>query len=301
MQLSADIFEWTEKNAESIDLLWVLAPPNSFVAAAGRVKHKHPKIKLVIDLIDLWPETMPLGMAKPLLTPWKKLRDKNFQYADTIVTECGLYKDVLSQNLRDKQVKTLYLARNDKGYHPDLCLPKTNLNLVYLGSINYIIDIDAIGKIISKCRKIKPVNLIIIGDGEKRDQLIKTAELAGAKVEYSGVIYDREKKQKIFDSCHYGLNIMKKSVCVGLTMKSIDYFEFGLPIINNIHGDTWGIIEKYKCGYNFSLTEEIFNIRMDLQNNIEQRRSARSFFEHCLSYVSFSDKVRDIVNSCNQT
>ena len=36
---------------------------------------------------------------------------------------------------------------------------------------------------------------------------------------------------------------MKQEVFVGLTMKSIDYFEAGLPIINNIHGDTWNIVK----------------------------------------------------------
>ena len=42
---------------------------------------------------------------------------------------------------------------------------------------------------------------------------------------------------KIINQCHYALNIMKKDVCVGMTMKSLDYFSFGIPIVNNIEGD----------------------------------------------------------------
>lgn len=299
MQLSTDVFGWIEENAKSIDLIWVLVPPNSFVADAGRAKQKYPNIKLVIDLIDLWPESMPLGGIKPLLTPWRTLRNKNFQYADVIVTVCDLYKNVLGKTLDGKQVETLYLAREDKGYNPHLCLPKDKLNLVYLGSINNIIDIDVIGKIITKFRNIKPVKLIIIGDGEKREKMIRAAENAGAEVEYKGVVYDRDEKQRIFDSCHYGLNVMKELVCVGLTMKSIDYFEFGLPIINNIHGDTWDIIDEYMCGYNFSLTDETFNIESYLKKNMEQRRIARNFFENYLTYDLFIKKVKKIVNSCD--
>lgn len=45
---------------------------------------------------------------------------------------------------------------------------------------------------------------------------------------------------------------MKSTVCVGVTMKSIDYFQFGLPIINNIPHDTEKIVREYKCGYNIS-------------------------------------------------
>ena len=61
---------------------------------------------------------------------------------------------------------------------------------------------------------------------------------AGAEVFYHGKVFDSKEKNRIFETCHYGLNIMKDSVFVGLTMKSMDYFE-GLPIINNIQGDTW--------------------------------------------------------------
>lgn len=43
---------------------------------------------------------------------------------------------------------------------------------------------------------------------------------------------------------------MKDSVCVGLTMKSIDYFQHGLPIINNIKADTTELVEEYKVGFN---------------------------------------------------
>ena len=76
-----------------------------------------------------------------------------------------------------------------------------------------------------------PVTLHIIGDGESKQELIDAAKAGGATVEYHGKIHDPQDKQDIFDKCHFGLNIMK-SVCVGLTMKSIDGFLS--PIINNI-------------------------------------------------------------------
>lgn len=37
---------------------------------------------------------------------------------------------------------------------------------------------------------------------------------------------------------------MKTSVCVGLTMKSLDYYAGGLPIINTIAGDTYEYAKK---------------------------------------------------------
>ena len=98
--------------------------------------------------------------------------------------------------------------------------------------------------------------------------MIDAAERAGASVVYHGKIYDPQAKQDIFDKCHFGLNIMKNCVCVGLTMKSIDYFQHGLPIINNIPGDTAEIINKYKVGINIDKDLKSSCFLNDILNNL---------------------------------
>ena len=60
--------------------------------------------------------------------------------------------------------------------------------------------------------------------------------------------------------CHFGLNIMKSSVCVGLTMKSVDYFRFGLPIINNIPGDTRQLVEEKGIGVQLEDREKLLSL-----------------------------------------
>lgn len=293
VQLSRDIFGFVEKHIENIDLLWVFAPPNSFVSDAVGVKRRHPKVRLIIDLIDLWPETMPINSLKrmPWISKWKGLRDDNLKYADMIVTECKLYKKVLKLEGKGLKAETLYLAHKDMGYEPHIDLPRDIISLCYLGSINHLIDIGTIGMIIKQCRKKQKVVFHIIGDGEKKKELICTARAAGAEVLYHGKVYDRKEKQKIFDSCHYGLNIMRKSACVGLTMKSIDYFEFGLPIINNIHGDTWDAVEKNGVGVNYR--KGLLSITTIDEN--EERKNARKFFETYLTEKEFRNKVKKII------
>lgn len=290
-KLSKEIFGSLE-NSSNIDILWVLVPPNSFVKDAALYKKKHPKVKLIFDLIDLWPETMPIGPMKKFFpfSVWKNLRDKNLKYADAIVTECNLYRDVLKRVLLGKKVETLYLARPLVPYEPHLTLPQDKVNLCYLGSINNIIDVDVIANVVSEFKKLKPVTLHIVGDGEKKNQLITAVENKGCTVVFHGKVYDKIEKQKIFDSCHYGLNIMKESVCVGLTMKSMDYMEYGLPLINNIKGDTWDIIEQNQIGTNIdSLSKEVANY------SIVKRENARRFFEKYLTTESFDNVVNKII------
>lgn len=294
-KLSKDIFEYLDSYVEDIDLIWILVPPNSFVKDAAKYKDKHKNVKVVFDLIDLWPETMPVGSIKKIFpfTIWKNLRDKYIQVADCVVTECGLYQEILKDVVNGIVTETLYLARPVTPYVPNVDLPKDKLSLCYLGSINNIIDIDVISNIIRMMAKKTPVELHIVGDGERKGELIKEAESAGAGVIFHGKVYDNTEKQRIFDTCHYGLNIMKKSVCVGLTMKSMDYLEFGLPLINNIHGDTWDFIRQHNLGINIS--EDLSDL-INKDYDVVQRKNARDFFVNNLSLDQFREKVLRIIN-----
>lgn len=293
-KLSKSIFNYVKQEAGSIDVLWVLVPPNSFVKDAVKIKNMYSNIKLIFDLIDMWPETMPIGRIKNIFpfSAWKNLRDKYIRKADYIVTECNLYQDRLSDILIGKKVKTLYLSRPLVDYKADLRLHDNKINLCYLGSINNIIDINVISNLISHLKEQRPVELHVVGEGERRNELIEAAEKAGADVVFHGVIYDKYEKQRIFDSCHYGLNIMKNSVCVGLTMKSIDYMEFGLPMINNIHGDTWKIIDRYKIGINTD--DGIISLPTDY--DIKIRKRTREFFINNLTIEKFEFELRDIID-----
>lgn len=289
--LSRTIFKKIED--ETFDILWVLVPPNSFVKDAAKYKNTHKETKLIFDLIDLWPETMPISKFKslPPFTYWKNLRDKYLDAADEIVTECNLYHEKLPKRIDKKKVQTIYLAREVKEYNPEINLPDDKIALCYLGSINNIIDIPTIVEIVKKLSIIKPVVIHIVGDGERRVELIKQCEEAGAEVIYHGKVYDSSEKQQIFDSCHYGLNIMKDSVYVGLTMKSMDYFEYGLPIINNIHGDTWDIVKNNKLGINYL----IGNIQMPDNYDLTARNYVRNYFEQNFSNEYFTQQVDRLV------
>lgn len=292
---SKNVAKFIERHIENIDLIWALIPPNSLVKDIAGIKKAHPRVKLIYDLIDLWPETMPVGKVKCLFpfTYWRDLRNKYIKSADCVVTECNLYKKKLKSVLQGMKCETLYLARPYVDYTPHLHLPEDKIALCYLGSINNIIDIDTIVALVKQIQKSKDVELHIIGDGENKNRLISEVKATGAEVIYHGKVYNREEKQSILDGCHYGLNIMKNSVCVGLTMKSMDYMEFGVPMINNIHGDTWELVKKHRVGINYSIN----SINFDCINySLKMRIEAREMFERYFVNDVFHEKVISIVN-----
>lgn len=283
------------------DILYVLIPANSLAKFAGKYKEKNKNIRLYFDIIDLWPETMPIRKAKilPPFILWKLLRDGYLDKADYVITECNLYMKVLKDKLKNKKAKTIYLARENKKINSNPKLDEDKINLCYLGSINNIIDIKIIKKLIKEINLIKPTTLHVIGDGEKKDDLINEIKSIGAKVEYYGRVYDSERKQKIFDECHFGLNIMKNTVCVGLTMKSIDYFEAGLPILNNIKGDTKSLVDKFGIGFNIDISK-INDIsktiaNYDIRSILEMRNKTRRKFEELFTIENFNKCINEIV------
>lgn len=277
------------------DLLWVFVPPNSLAKTAAQYKKKHSEMKLVMDFIDMWPETMPISRFKdlPPFTFWRKLRDNYLQYADAVVTECALYQTILRGKCAPERMHTLYLARENQAAVSEPGFPEDRIALCYLGSINNIIDISCIAEIIHGIDG--PVDLHIIGDGENRQKLIDAASETGANVIYHGKIYDRDEKQKILDQCHFGLNIMKETVFVGLTMKSMDYWEASLPVINNIKGDTWEIVEKYQIGLNYTPGEKYSVEQINVvQNN---RANVRAVFTEKFTKDAFCKNLSVILDS----
>ena len=288
-EFARDAFKLVEKH--NPDLIWVMAPANYLIKEAHDYKKRNRCVKAIIDIIDMWPESLPIKINKHLFpfNIWRNLRKKYINCADALVTECDFYKIVLNGEYK-KEIKTIYWARDNGEKDKSLDLPKNKLSLCYIGSINNIIDIDRIYELIYSCDM--PVILYIIGEGEKTDFFIdKLSEIC--YVEYCGPIRDEERKNHIFKKCHAGINIYRDDLYIGLTVKCIDYFEHGLPIINNIKGDTWMLVLQNNVGINVDentiiKSEELIEMRTNNENIYElynRNFTKEVFTKNCLEVL----------------
>lgn len=271
-----------------VDLLHVLTPANCLVKEADKYKTEHSNTKLYIDIIDLWPETMPIERFKKTFpyTVWRRLRDNHLAQADGIYCECDLYKRVLGVE-EDSRYRTLYWAKKGDGVESHPNLSKEHIDLCYLGSINNIIDMDLIVEMCREISCVKPVILHLIGAGEKKEKFLRLLKENQVDVRDYGAVYDEKKKQEIFDQCHFGLNIMKPSVCVGLTMKSLDYFRAQLPIINNIKGDTTAFVNEYKIGFNdYKDYMQVLNTLKE-EDYLEMRQHVKEMYKNKFTKNAF--------------
>lgn len=277
-----------------VNLLHVLLPANALAKTAKKYKKRHPEVVLRLDIIDLWPETMPIRRFKSTypFQLWRRLRDDNLDNANQIFCECDLFTKAMGKS-GDPRFKTLYWVKTDEPVESNPNLIGNELHLCYLGSINNVIDIDYIVKICEEAGKLRAVVLHIIGDGEKREELLQKTKTTGAEVLYHGLIYDAKEKQAIFDKCHFGLNIMKDSVCVGLTMKSLDYFRAGLPIINNIDGDTADMIREYGIGFNGYHALLKHMMEMTEQDYLDMRQKVRALYHEKFTKEAFIKRLEE--------
>ncbi len=240
---------------EQPPLIVALIPPNFVTKYLAKFKKKHPECTLIFDVYDLWPESFPSSGIKKILSPlfriWGNLRNKYLPYADYVTAECQLYFDKLDYHAENCAVIPFSLPAYE-GVSQPITPPTDRAQIAYLGSINNIIDIPQITAILNEINKKMPTTLHIIGDGESREELCRSVSETGVDIQFHGKIFDEAEKHHILSQCHFGLNIMKNSVCVGLTMKSVDYLRHGLPLINNIPADTKKYIQTYRAGFHFS-------------------------------------------------
>jgi glycosyltransferase involved in cell wall biosynthesis len=144
------------------------------------------------------------------------------------------------------------------------------------------------------------VKIHIIGLGESKNLFIKTLRKKGIEVIYYGPIYNDDYKIKIFNKCSFGINMMKDSVMVGLTLKSIDYISAGLPLINNIKGDTYELVKDYKIGINVGSDLDLAAKEIAFMSNDnyrELRKNTLRIYNENFSEQIFRRKISDIVNN----
>lgn len=177
------------------ELLYVMIPANSLVKFAVRYKEKN-NCKLVLDIIDLWPESLPIPMVKNIwpLSMWSSLRDKNLKLADIIITECDLYQKALQLDILNIPIHTVYWPQEDYENVSNVSQEDGVLRFLYLGSINNIIDIEGIVKLLVEVQKLREIELHIVGDGETRNKFINLLKEYHVPVNFYGYIYDHNKQ-----------------------------------------------------------------------------------------------------------
>lgn len=254
------------------ELVYVEVPNNSLVKSSAKYK-KINNAEIIVDVFDMWPESMPVKTKNMIVNRgfniWRNFRNKNLKFADQIWIECDYYRELLSAQKINLPMETKYLTLENAETSIETKVSEDEIDLCYLGSINNIIDISLIEKIVSELAKNKRTRIHIIGDGERKDEFLEILKQNSIEIIDHGKVYEIDKLQEIFNQCWFGVNVLREGLAIGITMKSISYFRGGLPIINTVQGDTSRFVEECNIGINVdrhdvkSCVSRILNITKD--------------------------------------
>lgn len=293
---------WIEELEQEPQMVVSILPPNFLAKYLAAYKRRHPDVRLVFDIFDLWPETFPSSKMKRLLalpfSVWSGLRDHHLAEADRVLTECHMFQERL--NLSDEQAHTVFLAaQRPEGLEDAQELDAERIELCYLGAINNIVNIPAIAALAGELSELRPVTVHIIGEGERREELVQAIRDAGAQAEFHGAIYDEAEKHRILTRCRFGLNLMRDSVCIGLTMKSVDYWKHDLPVINNIPADSARLVEAERIGLNLAPDTAKRIAAMPAEECLAMRKNVRRVFDRCFDLPAvlheYDAALRDLI------
>ena len=275
-KLSKELEKYLDKLEYNPDVIYC-SVPSIDVAKIVTKYAKKQKIRLVIDIQDLWPEAFSMILNIPIVNKiifYPIIKQANFIYsnADAIIAVSDAYVNrALSVNKKCNKGLSVFLGTDLKYF--DECrendFTKYNddmIRIVYIGTLGTSYDIKSIIDAI-KLLNIKGYNnikFVIMGDGPLQKKFKRYAEEQKINFEFTGRLAYKEMVKKLC-SCDIAVNpIISKSVA-SIINKVGDYAAAGLPVINTQNNYEYReLLKEYDAGINC----ENGNIQ-DISNKIE--------------------------------
>lgn len=255
---------------EKYDTILISTPP-IFISLVGFIAKKKWQAKLIIDVRDLWPETL-LGIGKikghVLLKIAYYFEKKMYQVADQIIVNSEAFSDYLIQKGVDKNVIT-YIPNGLT--IEELILPKKmnqtkKTTIIYTGNIGLAQNLEVLLQIAYKLQYDQTIHFKIVGYGYKKEQLIK--KIIERKLTNMITVLPPDIRENVLamtiDADIAFLSLEDHDVFnTVIPGKLIDYMGCGVPILGVLSGYSQSIVENNNCGFVYK-KDEIDKIIADI-------------------------------------
>lgn len=305
----------------------VLAEPAIFVSPCVLKLIRHWKTKLVVDILDLWPElfhiALPAWLSKMgslIYLPLYMRRAALFRRADAIVAATKDYLDV-AQKIVDKPISAvIYLGVDVHGIQAGM-LPSDSLPealrerpkaprevwAIYAGTLGNNYDIGTIllaAELLAA--KDCPVTILIAGEGPLKNEVLATIDSKSLKnLIYVGSL-SAQAVTRLYGHCDIALSTYIAGSTVSMPLKAYDYLAAGLPIVNSLDRELGSIIREKNIGLQYepqnpvSLSEAIQKLANNSEMRKEMSENAKrlaSSFDEADQHRKFVDIVERVVKS----
>lgn len=291
------------------DLIIVSSPPLGLVDASHTIASE-TGARVIVDIMDAWPETFERVVPRFLLWPLRRLAKRNYLRASAITTVADNYIELARSYGFSKDIRRFYhgITKGDRP-HPPFPVPHSPhpptgsvpLRIVYAGNMGRSYDlvtaVEAVGELGALA------TLDIAGKGEQEEALKELVERKGITgVKFHGYLSESELGELLKKS-DVGLVPMDPSSCVGIPYKLADYAKSSLAIVSSLGGESARLLNEYGAGVSYSFGESaslVQAVKSLLPRLAEMRKASSRMLDEQFdaskiydSYVDFAARVRD--------
>ena len=230
----------------NIPSLIITSTPTLSAAAAALELGRKFGAKVVVDVMDAWPETFerlaPKGLrwlAKPFLLGMRRTARRVYREADLVTGVCERYRELTKRS-------DYYLAYHgiDLGLQSPVSSPRTpgetrKVRLVYAGNLGKTYDLETVMKAVEANGDFE---LDVAGFGNFHSDC--------SRVRFHGLLSEPD-LQALLAQCDIGIVPMRADSWVGVPYKFCDYSKAGLAIVSSLGGESSALLGKYRCGVTY--------------------------------------------------
>ena len=228
------------------DVIVVSMPPLSTAGAALAMKREFGA-RVVVDVMDAWPETFhrlipgPLRfLGAPALLLLSRMAKRAYREADLVTGVCDAYGKIA-------------LAAGAKSYtrfYHGICLPRNHMptrppapSLVYTGNFGRGYDLTTA---IRAVKEMDGATLDVAGAGEREAEW-RACAADSPRIRFHGYLTDDE-LGKLLDSASVGVIPLSDDTFVGLPYKLGDYAAHGLRMVSSLRGECAAFLSRHDAG-----------------------------------------------------
>jgi len=254
--------------------------------------------RVIIDVVDLWPEALPLPRLVNGLLKWalgsgiKRLRQRLFRDANLVLFQSQYFLSQFGGNGERYGFLPMCAGKTSQADFvwdgPSLA---SEIRILFLGSMNSITDLASLVHILRILVEERKVSLSVVGGGSSLGWLKEQLRGTPVITTFYGITFDKDIKNGEFRQTHFGYNGYRETTEVAVSYKSLELLQHGIPLINSAKGDTFEIVRNEECGLNFerkslqAVAKRILSLT-DVAHS-HMRQNARRAFEVNFSYPGF--------------
>lgn len=257
-----DGFAALARSQEAPDMV-VIADPSLFYSAQVLKFVDRVGCKLVIDILDLWPELFKValpswirGLDKLLFSPLYSRRRRLIKRADGVVavskdflkianvpSETSSCISYLGVDLR--QFELWEASEESRAVQK---FAQGRLVVMYAGTLGDAYDIGCALKTIELCEQRRlPVSFVFAGDGPKRGEVESFCRQHAESILFLGSV-SASKLPSIYAQCDVGLCSYAPESTVSMPVKVYDYLAAGLYVYSSLETEIAEHLRANRCG-----------------------------------------------------